>query len=192
MVLAKAAFEDITHQWEDNANKQRALLLAELTPSIQTFVACGIAFDAFYEQMRPFAKISEAEVAAWKKNKTRRSAQMAEVIRRVYKLHGEPFREIQTIVKETIKFRDLAVHPSHKIQRACNRPDIPVGLDWRFCAFRYKNAVVCYKNILQIFTYLHKKRKSPEEKVNANMEAVFEALEEMGLTSKGSEAPAEC
>jgi hypothetical protein len=50
--------------------------------------------------------------------------------------------------------------------------------------------VVCYKNILQIFTYLHK-RKSPAEKVNANMEAGFEALEEMGLISKGPEAPAE-
>ena len=58
VTLAKAAFEDIAHQWEDNADKQRVLLLAELTPSIQTFVACGIAFDAFYEQLRPFAKIS--------------------------------------------------------------------------------------------------------------------------------------
>jgi hypothetical protein len=64
VALAKAAFEDIAHQWEDSSDKQRTLLLAELTPSIQTIVACGIAFDAFYEQIRPFAKISGTEIAA--------------------------------------------------------------------------------------------------------------------------------
>jgi len=182
VALAKAAYETIADQWNDVPDNQRALLLAELTPAIQTFVACGIAYDAFYEQIKPFASISENDVAAWKKNRTSRATQISEVIRRVYKLNGESFRKVKNVIKDTIRLRDLAVHPSHKIERAINRPDIPVGLDWRFCTYRYENASICYKNIVDVLTYL-RNQASPEEKANEIIENTFKALLQMGIVS---------
>jgi hypothetical protein len=182
--LAKIAVEAIADQWGEDADNQRKLLLAELTPAVQTFVACGIAYDAFYEQIKPFSGISESEVAAWRKNRTSRAAQIIEVVRRVYRLNGMELAEIKKAVSETIKWRDSAVHPSIKLRHAINRPDIPVGVDWRFCVYRYENAVNCYTNAIKIFSYLRKKT-STEESVNQGMEVIFEALEEMGLIVNG-------
>jgi len=63
----------------------------EAYASIQVFVACGTALDAFYEQLRPFAKIGKADIEVWRDNKTSRAAQIAEIIRRVYKLEKDVF-----------------------------------------------------------------------------------------------------
>ncbi len=181
--LAKAAFEALTNQWNDDPELQKSLLLAELSPSVQTFVACGIAFDALYEQLRPFAKISDEDIKAWKKNKTPRSAQIIEITRRVYKIQGVHLKEIKKVVKETTALRDNAVHPNHALKRTMERPDIPVGVDWRFCAYRYENASTCYSNAIDILLYLYEKG-SPDELVNENMENIFRSLREMGLADQ--------
>jgi hypothetical protein len=55
----------IAERWDDDASNQKSLLLAELIPSMQVFVACGTALDALYEQLRPFAKISAQDIATW-------------------------------------------------------------------------------------------------------------------------------
>jgi len=69
----------------------RCVLDREAYASIQVFVACGTALDAFYEQLRPFAKIGKADIEVWRDNKTSRAAQIAEIIRRVYKLEKDVF-----------------------------------------------------------------------------------------------------
>ncbi|MBA3572851.1 MAG: hypothetical protein H0W34_12970 [Pyrinomonadaceae bacterium] len=107
---------------------QKAILLAELTPSMQVFVACGTALDALYEQLKPFAKISEEDIKIWRENKTSRAAQIAEIIRRVYKLNKDIFKAFRNNIKSIIKYRDEAVHPTHEIKRTCTRPDVPVEL----------------------------------------------------------------
>ena len=180
VAIAKAAFETIPQRWNDDPDTQRALLMAELTPSIQTFVACGIAYDALYEQLKPFAKISEDEEARWKSNRTSRSARISEVFKRVYKIQNREFKDIRKIVTETMKFRNLAVHPSHELQRSMNRPDIPVGLDWRFCAYRYENASTCYNNAMEVFYYFRKRRPHASQ-VEEQMGIVFSAMAELGL-----------
>ena len=97
VTLSKAAFEAIATEWNDDPEKQRKLLLAELSPSIQVPIACGIALDALYEQTRPHANISEKDISAWKKNKTNRSAQIFEVVRRVYRLNGKNSKAIKEV-----------------------------------------------------------------------------------------------
>ena len=134
IVLSHKASENIIEKWNDNAEEQKALLLAELTPSMQVFVACGTALDAIYEQLRPFSKISEEDIKVWRENKTSRTAQIAEVIRRVYKLEKDVFKAFKTNIKSIIEYRDQAVHPTHEIKRTCTRPDVPVGVDLEiFC-----------------------------------------------------------
>lgn len=183
MELARVAFEAIANGWDEDPDNQRKLLLAELAPAVQTFVACGIVFDAFYNQIKSFAGISQADSAAWKANRTSRAAQISEGIRRVYRLNKNEFVGVSKIIHETIKLRDTAVHPSIKLKPTMNRPDLTVGVDWRFCMYRYENASICYQNSMRVFSYLREK-KSPKKEVNEGMEIIHEALDEMGLVAR--------
>ena len=42
---ARSASQAIASNWGDNDETNRKLLVAELTPALQVFVACGVALD---------------------------------------------------------------------------------------------------------------------------------------------------
>lgn len=176
--LSKQANITIKKKWNEDANNQKELLIRELTPSIQVFVSCGIAFDSLYDQLKPYANISREDVDKWKKKRTKRSSQIGEIIRRVYKLKNEEFKAYRENIRVIIDLRDKAVHPDNSIKRGCRRPDIPVGVDWRFGTYRYDNALNCYLRTMEMISYLYEK-KSEIPQVDQEMENVFEALEEL-------------
>lgn len=183
LVHAKSAAELLVANWGTNDDSNRELLIAELEPSLQVFVACGIALDALYDQLKPFAKLSAADIEAWKNNGTGRGKQIAEVVRRVYKLAVEPTAQFKQNIKQIIKFRDMAVHPSLDLQRACTRPDIPVGVDWKFSAYKYSNAARCMQATMEMLIYLSE-RKSGSTEVDHQMENVVKALEQLRVVTR--------
>ena len=71
LLQARKASEAVRNGWSTNDQANRELLIAELEPSMQVFVACGIALDALYDQLRPFAKLSATELSSWKDNRPR-------------------------------------------------------------------------------------------------------------------------
>ena len=182
ITLSHDASEAIANEWCEESEKQKELLLAELTPSIQVFVACGAALDAIYDQLRPFADIGKSDIDAWKVSKTARSAQIVEIIRRVFKLDNEMTKAFKKNIKSIMEFRDQILHPTHEIKRTCTRPDIPVGVDWRFAAYRYGNSVICYQRTMEMFIHLYEKG-SNQEKVDENMKNIFKALQEFKLVT---------
>ncbi|MBM9616707.1 hypothetical protein JWJ90_20805 [Desulfobulbus rhabdoformis] len=180
--LSKKANKKIKDSWSEDVNNQKELLIKELTPSVQVFVSCGIALDSLYDQLRPYAKISREDIDKWKENRTKRSSQICEIIKRVYKLNNEIFKGYRNNIKSIIDFRDKAVHPDNSIQQACNRPDIPVGVDWRFSAFRYDNAIICYQRTMEMILHLYEK-KSGITQIDQEMENIVKALKELKLIS---------
>src|SRR6202011_489688 len=76
---AKQASEAVATRWDENDDAKRELLVAELEPSMLVFVACGIALDALYDQLRKFANVTRGDIQAWKRNKTARETQITEV-----------------------------------------------------------------------------------------------------------------
>jgi hypothetical protein len=120
----KRASEDIAEKWNDDADLQKALLIAELAPSMEVIVSCGIALDSLYDMLRPYAKLSEEDINRWKENRTGRGAQIAEVVRRVLKLENEHVKELKKAITEIIKFRDMAVHPTLELKNAHSRADL--------------------------------------------------------------------
>ena len=62
LASAKLASENLIKNWSENPESQKSLLVAELTPSMQVVIACGIALDALYDMLRPYSKLSETEV----------------------------------------------------------------------------------------------------------------------------------
>jgi hypothetical protein len=186
IILAHQANNNVKNNWDEDPVNQKSLLINELTSSIQVVIACGISLDSLYDQLRPHAKITQIDIDAWKENRTKRSSQICEVIRRVYKLNNETFKGFRKNIKSIINFRDQAVHPDNSIKRSCNRPDIPVGVDWRFSAYRYENAAICYRQTMEMLIYLYEK-KSGNTPVDSEMEHIFKSLMELGLISKNAQ-----
>lgn len=184
---ARRASEAIATSWGTNDEVNRELLLAELEPSLLVFVACGIALDALYEQLRPFANVTRADIDSWKANKTAREKQITEVVRRVYRLANEVTAQFGQNIAEILKFRDMAVHPSLELKRTCTRPDIPVGVDWKFAAYRYANAAACFDVTMKILIYLYE-RKTENDECNQQTENIFKALVQLRVVNRNSPA----
>ena len=176
---SKTASNDIEKNWNNADDSERKeLLITELEPSLQVFVSCAIVLDALYYQLRPYAKLSQNDTNKWRDNRTGRAKQIAEVIRRVYKLDKDIFKQFRQNISEIIKYRDLAVHPSLELKNSSSRPDIPVGVDWKFAMYRYPNSERCFVSTIGMLRYLHK-NKCDEKGVLETMENVFKALHEL-------------
>jgi hypothetical protein len=180
---AKQASEAVATNWDENDDAKRELLMAELRPSMQVFVACGIALDALYDQLRKFAGVTRADIQAWKKNKTARSTQIMEVIRRVYKLKAQETVAFKQSTTEILKFRDIAVHPSLELKQTCTRPDIPVGVDWKFSAFKYSNAAQCFAGTMNMLMHLYERRSGVKD-ADQQMENIVKALEQLNVVHR--------
>jgi hypothetical protein len=101
---AKAASEDVAAHWVDDPQEQKALLIAELAPSMQVCVACGIALDGVYDMLRPYANFEQQEIAAWRRNRTARGKRIAAAIQRVFRLdnqHSKDFASVEPYVEKS-------------------------------------------------------------------------------------------
>ncbi len=181
-VQARAASVRIAQEWSSDDARNRELLVTELECCLQVFVACGVALDALYDQLRPFAGITKAEIAAWRKNKTRRAKQVAEVIRRVFKLDEPAAKQFKQNLSEILKYRDMAVHPSLELKQSCPRPDIPVGVDWKFALYRSHNSEACFSSTMSMFSYLYE-HPCPNEAVTTSVGNIFAALQQLGVVT---------
>lgn len=180
---AKTAAEAVASRWSNDDEINRELLIAELEPSMQVAVACGIALDALYAQLRPHAKITDADIQKWKDKKTKRATQITEIIRRVYKVDNAKLPDLTQKIESVISYRDKAVHPSFRLERTCIRPDIPVGVDWKFSLYRYSNAKQCLVTTMTILLYLYEKNSGTRE-VDDEMERIVAALEQLNLIQR--------
>lgn len=177
---AKRASEDIASNWDEDVDHQKAMLIAELAPSMEVIVSCGIALDSLYDMLRPHAKLSEADINRWRVNRTGRGAQIFEVIRRVLKPENKYVKELKKAITDIIKFRDMAVHPTLELKNAHSRPDLNVALDWKFSAYRFSNAWACFNTTTQVLLFAHQ-RDHLDQKLIVAFKNIFEALEELGV-----------
>ena len=182
---AKRASEDIASKWDDDADHQKAMLIAELAPSMEVVVSCGIALDSLYDMLRPYAKLSEADINRWKVNRTGRGAQIFEVVRRVLKPENKHVKEFKKAITDIIKFRDMAVHPTLELKNALSRPDLDVAVDWKFSAYRFSNAWACFNTTTQVLLFAHQ-REHLDERLVVAFKNIFEALEELGVVKKNT------
>jgi hypothetical protein len=110
IVLSHQAMKEIQENWDEDPSNQKVLLMKELVPLIQVFIASGISLDSLYGQLRPYANIQQADISAWKAKKTKRSSQILEVIRRVYKLNNDMTQAFKNNIDSIIEFRDKSEH----------------------------------------------------------------------------------
>jgi hypothetical protein len=137
---------------DENA-KARALE-KEFESSMQAIMASAIALDAFYAGVQARINLPAALVETWRSKRTSRYIQIAEVLRRGFKIRPQPTAALRKNLREIFRYRDLAVHPSGRIDAPILHPELGVGVEWRFAYFRYENALLIVRAIVSLITEL--------------------------------------
>ena len=127
--------------WQGTDENEKAKSLErEFESSMQAVMAAAIAIDAFHAVVRGHVQIPPELVDKWRVRRTARYSQVTEVLRRGFHLKPKGTKALRDNLKEIYRFRDMAVHPSGRIQAALLHPDLDVGVEWRFVYFRASNA----------------------------------------------------
>lgn len=137
-LMAKASRE-IAWLGVDEVVKTQTLE-AEFEASMQAIMAAAIAWDALYAVLREHVTIPPAMAEKWRKGRTARYTQVAETVRRAFSLKPNGASALRSNLKEIYRYRDLAVHPSGKIEAPLLHPELDLGMEWRFVYFRASNA----------------------------------------------------
>jgi hypothetical protein len=127
--------------WSGKDEDQKAAALErEFEASMQAIMAASIAIDAFYALIQTHVSLPKDIVIKWRTKRTARYSQVTEVLRRGFRLKPKGVAALRQNLKEIYRLRDLAVHPSGKIQLPIIHPELDVGVEWRFAYFRAHNA----------------------------------------------------
>ena len=123
-----------------NEDEKGKTLEREFEASMQATMAAAIALDAFYSVIQTHVKLPPSMIEQWRTKRTSRYSQVTEVLRRGFHLKPKGTRTLRQHVKEIYRFRDLAVHPSGKIEAPLLHAELQVGVEWRFAYFQAANA----------------------------------------------------
>jgi hypothetical protein len=117
-------------------NAKSTSLEREFESSMQAIMAAAIALDAFYSILQTHVTLPPALIEKWRTGRTARYSQVTEVLRQAFRLKSKGTAALRTMLKDIYRFRDIAVHPSGKIEAPIYHPELDVGVEWRFAYFR--------------------------------------------------------
>jgi hypothetical protein len=98
---------------------------------MQAVMAAAIAIDAFYALIQTHVQLPSSLITQWRTIRTARYTQVTEVLRRAFHLKQKGTAALRQNLKEIYRLRDLAVHPSGKIEAPILHPEIDVSVEWR-------------------------------------------------------------
>lgn len=162
----------------DESAKSRTLEV-EFEASMQAIMAAAIAWDAVYAVLRQHVDIPTLLAEKWRNGRTSRYTQVAEVVRRAFGLKPQGATTLRTNLKELYRFRDLAVHPSGKIEAALLHPELDVGVEWRFVYFRAINAELAVRGAVAMLWDLAHNGKSKNPQIADYQNNLSDRLQEI-------------
>jgi len=152
-----------------NEEQKAATIEREFEASMQAIMAAAIAIDAFYSIMQTHVVLPPSLVEQWRTKRTSRYSQVTEVLRRAFHLKPKGTTALRQNLKEIYRLRDLAVHPSGKIEAPILHPELNVGVEWRFAYFRAINAELVVNAATWIFWDLAHGGKPKDSKISEYM-----------------------
>lgn len=175
---AAAANRDLLEADSSGGDANLGLILErEFRSSMQATVSATIALDAFYAAVKDRIVVPQDQISGWRKNRTARWKQIAEVFRLAFGLSNRAVVEVGKPLKEAFKYRDWAVHPPAARQGPVLRDDIHVGVEWRLVAFRYKKAATIVQMALALVNKMLKKEHPEPEALAKYCEGLRPAVD---------------
>jgi hypothetical protein len=176
--LAAKVNRETAWQGTDENAKAQALEI-EFEASMQAIMAAAIAWDAAYAVLREHVTIPQSTLEKWRKGRTARYIQVAEVVRRAFTLKPKGVSALRTNLKELYRYRDLAVHPSGKIEAPLLHPELNLGMEWRFVYFRATNAELAVTAGAAMLWDLAHNGKSKDSKISDYQKTLATRLQEL-------------
>lgn len=160
----------------DDADAKATCLNAELIASMQAMACAAFAIDALHSALLKVQPTPPATKEAWRKNGTKRSRQIFETLRRIFKLCPKTSLTIRTFLDQLTAARDMAVHPPSRSRPAEKHARLPVGVDPAFNMFRARNAIVCVGLAVNLIDEISKAQTVKNSKVAERMAALHELV----------------
>ena len=172
--------------WKTTDENSKAMTLErEFEASMQAIMSSAIAIDAFYAVIHTKAKVPQTLITKWREKRTPRYAQISEVLRIAFTLKPKGFLVLRKNLQEIFKLRDLAIHPSGKIDLPILHPELQVGVEWRFAYFRYENALLVVRETVRMLCELVTSGKPKNGEVQKYAEVLrprIQPLQELGIS----------
>jgi len=121
-------------------NQKSHSLEREFEASMQAIMAAAIAVDAFYSLIQTHVDLPPSITDKSRAKRTARYSQVTEVLKRAFHLKPNSVANLRQNLREIYRLRDLAVHPSGKMEAPIVHPELGAGVEWRFAYFRAYNA----------------------------------------------------
>lgn len=176
-LIAKAN-RDAIWKGTDEAAKADALEV-EFEASMQAIMAAAISWDAFYAVLREHVTIPPSTLEKWRNGRTARYTQVAEVTRQAFGLTQKGASMLRGNLKQIYRYRDLAVHPSGKIEAPLLHPELNLGMEWRFVYFRAHNAELAVMAAAAMLWDLTHNGKSKDKRISEYQKTLATRLKEI-------------
>ena len=75
-------------------------------------------------------------------------------MRRAFLMGESSFHQVRDNLKEIMRLRGMAVHPSGKVDEPLLHPELHQGMEWRFVTFSYSNAKLVVGACLSLIAQL--------------------------------------
>lgn len=149
----------------------------ELLASMQAMTCAAIGVDALYAAILKIQPTPELTQKAWRKNKTKRSRQIFETIRRAFKMGPKSQAKLKLFLDQLTDARDNAVHPSSKSKVAQNHARLPVAVDPAFNMFRTRNAIVAAGMAIDLVESTAQAETAKSKEIAQSMSALLELVQ---------------
>lgn len=155
---------------------QTRCLNAELSASMQAIACSAFAVDALYASLLKAQPTPATIKETWSKNRTKRSRQIFETLRRVLKMGPQPSARIKVFLDQLSNARDTAVHPPARSKLAEKHARLPVSIDPAFNLFRAQNAIVCVGMTVSLIEQVAKAETAKDPKFAKSMAPLHELV----------------
>lgn len=139
-------------------------LVDEFNESIIVVVAVATFFDAIYAQCKSKSQSGVSSIQS-KSKRPKRSASVAEEIKKTFKINQSTFGILRSFLIELYDLRDRAVHPGHKLMDPVIDGRVDQGVHPIFICFNARAAVCYTQRMISVLEILMEQSDSVSEPV---------------------------
>lgn len=166
--------------WQGNDEAAKAWTLeVEFEASMQAIVGAAIAWEAAYAVLQEYVVVPQELLDKWRASRKARYARVAEIVGRAFSLKPKDAAHLCANLKELYRYRNMAVHPSGKIEAAWLHPELNTGTEWRFVLFRAENAELIVLSAAAMLWELANSAKSTDPRVTDYQKSLASRLSEI-------------
>lgn len=124
---------------ENAPGKEDDPLWRSCSAGMQAVIAVALALDGLYAEIKQQFPLPADLSSRWKEKKTARYAQIAETIRRTFKVSGNDAKSLRKMLRSIFELRDKAVHPPANFSYPVPFGSSEILVDTTFAAFQFDN-----------------------------------------------------